>query len=152
VKKLRIYVDTSVVGGCMDTEFAEISKRLIAEIARGRFIFLLSATTVRELEAAPENVRRVLESLPPETVEYLALTSEMLSLRDAYVAAGVVGSGSIRDAEHIAVASVTGADLVVSWNFKHIVHFDKIAGYNAVNLMNGYKSVAIFSPREVVKT
>jgi len=41
-------------------------------------------------------------------------------------------------------------DFVVSWNFKHIVHFEKISGYQAVNLMNGYRKIRIYSPREVV--
>ena len=44
-----------------------------------------------------------------------------------------------------------GVDLVASWNFKHIVHYDKIAGYNAVNLLNGYRPVQIFSPKEIVE-
>ena len=38
-----------------------------------------------------------------------------------------------------------------SWNFKHIVHFEKIAGYQGVNSLRGYRSPKIYSPREVVK-
>ena len=41
--------------------------------------------------------------------------------------------------------------LVVSWNFKHIVHFEKIVGYESVNLTQGYKPVRIHSPKEVVE-
>jgi len=141
----------SVIGGCLDREFERESRRLFDEIRAGEFSLVLSATTVRELENAPVAVRRVLDDLPPELVEYIALTEEMISLRDAYVRAGVVGASSLRDAEHIAAASVAEVDIVVSWNFKHIVHFEKIAGYNAVNLLNGYKPLAIFSPREVVE-
>lgn len=40
--------------------------------------------------------------------------------------------------------------MVVSWNFRHIVHYEKIAGYNAVNILHGYKPVLIYSPKEVV--
>ena len=54
------------------------------------------------------------------------------------------------DAEHIASASVAEVDFVVSWNFKHIVQFEKIAGYQAVNLLNGYREIRIYSPKEVV--
>ena len=57
---------------------------------------------------------------------------------------------SAADAEHIAAATVAGVDLMVSWNFKHIVHFDKIRGFEAVNLLQGYKPIRIHSPREVV--
>ena len=38
----------------------------------------------------------------------------------------------------------------VSWNFQHIVHFQKIPQYNAVNALHGYNSIAIHSPREVI--
>ena len=40
--------------------------------------------------------------------------------------------------------------MIVSWNFRHIVHFDKIRLYNAINLFNGYASIAIHSPLEVI--
>ena len=40
--------------------------------------------------------------------------------------------------------------MIVSWNFKHIVHFDKIKGYNAVNMLKGYQLIDIRSPSEVI--
>jgi len=40
---------------------------------------------------------------------------------------------------------------VVSWNFKHIVHYEKIALYNSVNILEGYPQVSIYSPLEVIK-
>jgi hypothetical protein len=71
-------------------------------------------------------------------------------LRDAYLAAGVVGAASENDAHHVALAAVARADLIVSWNFKHIVHVDKIRRFNAVNLIEGYGMIDIRSPLEVV--
>ncbi len=71
-------------------------------------------------------------------------------LRDAYIQANVVSSASTADAEHVASASVADVDFIVSWNFKHIVHYEKINGYHAVNLLNGYKQIQIYSPKEVV--
>lgn len=68
----------------------------------------------------------------------------------AYIQADVVGSASKADAEHVASASVAEVDFMVSWNFKHIVHYEKINGYHAVNLLNGYKQIQIYSPKEVV--
>ncbi len=50
---------------------------------------------------------------------------------------------------HIALATVADADIVVSWNFRHIVRFDKIRAFNAVNMEAGYKALAIHSSREV---
>ncbi len=71
-------------------------------------------------------------------------------MRDAYLSAGVVGKASKRDAAHIAAASVSRVDMIVSWNFKLIVHFDKIRGYHEVNMRLGYPPIPIYCPREVV--
>jgi hypothetical protein len=152
MRRLRVYADTSVFGGCFDEEFARESRGLFADIRAGKFLLILSATTALELAEAPERVREVLTSLPSEAVEVVSAPEEIAVLRDAYIAAGVVSEGAALDAEHIAAATVADADVVVSWNFKHIVHYDKIRGYNAVNLLQGYKSLAIHSPKEVVES
>jgi hypothetical protein len=54
------------------------------------------------------------------------------------------------DATHVALATISRADAIVSWNFRHIVHLDKMKLFNAVNLMNGYGVLTIVTPREVV--
>jgi predicted nucleic acid-binding protein len=150
MKKLRIYLDTSVFGGCFDDEFSEESKELFEQIKNGKFKLVISPTTLAELDKAPEDVQKVLANLPPEQVEIIEYSDEIGFLRDEYVKAGVVGKASKADAEHIASASFAGVDFVVSWNFKHIVHYEKISGYQAVNLLQGYKSINIYSPKEVV--
>jgi hypothetical protein len=103
-----------------------------------------------EVRRAPARVGEVFYALPHECVELVTVDQEANTLRDAYVNAGVVGSACHDDALHVALASVARCDLIVSWNFKHIVHYDKIRGYNAVNLFNGYPIIAIHSPKEVV--
>ena len=75
----------------------------------------------------------------------------MVELRDAYLKAGILGETSDADALHVAAATVLNCDIVLSWNFKHIVHFEKIQGFNAVNRMNNYKAIDIYSPPEVVE-
>ena len=150
MKQLRIYADTSVFGGCFDEEFADESKRLFEDIEKGKFILVVSGTSFRELAGAPENVRNVLAKLPSSQVEVIPGSDEIDALRDAYLKAGVVGEASKTDAEHIATASIANVDFVVSWNFKHIVHYEKIHGYHAVNLLHGYRAIEIYSPREVV--
>ena len=150
MKRFRVYADTSVFGGCFDDEFADESKRFFADIKAGRFTLVISATTLRELDQAPNEVQKVLDELPPKNVEIIESSDEITYLRDAYLEAGILNQESLSDAEHIASASVAEVDFVISWNFKHIVHFEKIAGYQAVNLMNGYKEIRIYSPKEVV--
>lgn len=150
MKKQRAYLDSSVVGGCHDSEFRAASTQLLDMAKDGQFLLLVSELLVTELEGAPAQVRRTLVELPPECVEKVAISGEAFDLRQAYLAAGVVGSAHANDALHVALATVARADLVVSWNFKHIVHLDKIRGFNAVNLREGYLPIEIRSPLEVV--
>ena len=77
------------------------------------------------------------------------MTPEMVRLGQAYVAARVVGRTARVDALHVATASVVRADVLVSWNFKHIVQLARIRGFHAVNLRLGYPLVEIRSPLEV---
>lgn len=74
------------------------------------------------------------------------LTPDIIRLRNAYLDAGIVTEKSIEDAAHVAAATVSGCRAIVSWNFKHIVHFDKIRQYNIVNELNGYNRIDIFLP------
>jgi hypothetical protein len=83
-------------------------------------------------------------------MELVPIDEEVLELRDAYISAGILSPNSAEDAAHVAAAAVAGVDLIVSWNFRHIVHFDKIRMYNAVNSLRGYKPLEIRSPSEVV--
>src|SRR5580704_6001106 len=149
-RPLRVYADTSVFGGCFDDEFKAESVGFFEEVRQGRFIVVVSNVTLDELELAPDLVRGVLADLPPQQVEIVSASPESDALRDAYLEAAVVGPASINDAAHIAVATISKVDLVVSWNFKHIVHFERIGGYEGVNSLRGYRSPRIYSPREVV--
>ncbi|MBI4560022.1 MAG: hypothetical protein HY706_20715 [Candidatus Hydrogenedentes bacterium] len=82
-------------------------------------------------------------------IERLEVTDEVEVLADAYVAAGILSEASKNDALHVAVASVARADLIVSWNFRHMVNFQRIQLYNSVNLANGYGLIDVRSPLEV---
>ena len=150
MKKLRIYIDTSVVGGCHDDEFEEPSRQLLDMARSGDITLLVSELLVTELADAPYKVKSVLSGLPRGAVEAVGIAAEAIELRSAYMVAEVVGVKHGNDALHVALATVARADLIVSWNFKHIVHFDKIRGFNAVNLREGYLPIAIHSPLEVV--
>ena len=150
MRRLRVYVDTSVIGGCFDEEFAKESRALVEAAREGRFVLLLSDLLAAELGAGTPELQDVLQGLAAESFESVAISEESVRLRDAYLMAGVVGPPHDKDAHHIALATVARADLVVSWNFKHIVHWEKMRGFNAVNLREGYPPIEIHSPREVV--
>jgi len=148
--KFRIYTDTSVLGGCEDEEFAEHSVRLVEGFVTGERVLVLSSLTVQELAAAPAEVRKRLAAVPEAHIETLQLDAESMEFAEAYIAAGVLTAKMRADAQHIAIASVGRVDVLVSWNFKHIVNLKRIHGYNSVNLRKGYPMIEIRTPREVL--
>ena len=147
--KPRIYTDTSVLGGCEDDEFSEHSLRLIEAFISGKLTLVISELTLRELETAPEGVRRIVEQVPVAHIEVLLLSPEVEELASAYIEEGAIGARMRADALHIALASIARVDVLVSWNFKHIVNLQRIHVYNAVNLKRGYPLLEIRSPLEV---
>jgi hypothetical protein len=149
MRKSRVYVDTSVIGGCCDSEFQEWSNGLLDDFEAGRYALLLSSLTDAEIEDAPEEVKDVYHRFRELALEVLDLSDEAMGLADEYLQHGIIPENFLDDARHIAIATVAAADILVSWNFKHIVHYDKIQKFNAVNLEIGYKPISIHSPREV---
>lgn len=149
MKKLRVYIDTSVIAGCLDDEFSLESNQLMEAIKQEKFILLMSDIIVSELINASQAVKDILLSIPQRVIEVVKITPEVLQLRDAYINEGVVTSKSINDATHVAAATIARAAAIISWNFKHIVRLDKMKGYNQINLLNGYGILTIISPLEV---
>src|SRR5437867_4046930 len=150
MKKLRIYTDTSVIGGCFDPEFELWSNRLLAAFRRGEYIAVLSSVTAAEVEQAPEEVKQIHAELIEVGAELLPVSLEAMDLLDKYKAKGILAPKFQNDMLHIAVATAADTDVLVSWNFRHIVRLNKIRLFNAVNIACGYKPLTICSPREVV--
>jgi hypothetical protein len=115
----------------------------------GNFIPVLSDLTFQEISRAPEPVKQTLAELLTYGPEILPITDDALSLADLYLKRAILTPKYRDDGIHIALASLANVDVVVSWNFKHIVHYDKIRLFNAVNIEQGIKTIAIYSPREV---
>lgn len=145
----RLYLDTSVVGGCFDAEFAEDSRRIIQGVLDGKARFLFTEILSAELIHAPEAVRVLFNALPVAMLEKIEFTSEIEELAREYVARGVVTEAWLDDCRHVAAATVARADAIISWNFRHIVKLDKIKAYNQINLLTGYGVLTILSPKEV---
>ncbi|TAF78055.1 MAG: PIN domain-containing protein [Bacteroidetes bacterium] len=147
----RIYLDTSIFGGYYEPEFEFWTKVLFDKIFKGEYKVLVSRLTDIELENAPQKVKNLAISLPKSNIEWLDITTEAVELADKYIDEKVVGQTSHSDCIHIAIATLYHADVLVSWNFKHIVNHIRIRGYNAVNYKYGHKILDIRSPREVLK-
>ncbi|MEO8852669.1 MAG: hypothetical protein ABI359_02765 [Ginsengibacter sp.] len=146
----RLYFDTSVFGGVYDEEFEEISILLFEKVKLGKIICVYSDLSETELKNAPEKVRNFFIDLPKNYTEFVEVTEEAYLLAEKYLAEKVVGKTSADDCKHIATATISKVDILVSWNFKHIVNVFRIRGCNSINLRYGYSQIDIRSPKEIV--
>lgn len=146
---LRIYADTSVLGGCHDREFAAPSQRLLTAFVRGNCRLVLSELTLAELAEAPIFARNTVASIPPENIERSHYSPEADELANRYIHEGAISLRMRADALHIAMATLAAVDVLVSWNFRHIVNLRQIHAYNEVNRRLGYTYLEIRTPIEV---
>ena len=146
----RFYFDTSVFGGVFDAEFEEDSVILFERVSLGLITCVYSNLTESELKNAPQQVQDFFFNVKNEHKERLQITPEALDLARKYIDEKVVGETSFDDCLHIAMATINKADILISWNFKHIVNVYRIRGYNSVNLRLGYPTLEIRSPKEIV--
>ena len=145
-----LYLDTSVIGGCFDDEWKEASVELFRQSSLGLYRLAASVVTAREVMRAPTRVQQHFASTFTDAAQIHELTAEAESLAQAYLAAGVVTPKYADDARHVAIATVHGLIVIVSWNFHHLANLRREAGFNAVNLLQGYPQVRILSPLELI--
>ena len=151
MKQQRIYIDTSIVGGFFDEEFEKETKMLFQRLENKEIVFVVSTVLGQELNDAPEHVKTLLQKYDKSCFEEIEITAEAKQLANKYIAEKVVGRTSFEDCCHIALATIHKVDVLASWNFKHIVNLERIKGYNAVNLKNGYQILEIRNPKELVR-
>jgi len=151
VAKLRIYIDSSVFGGLLDTTLPQRLAATQAFLERvGEFDACVSAAVVEELSAHGDagkrecllSACRSLARIPSEGTEIDALVAE-------YLRWGALPASAQADARHVAAASVARLDTIVSWNFKHLVRLRTRRLVQAVNAAVGLAGVDIVSPEEL---
>jgi hypothetical protein len=149
MKIQRVYIDTSVIGGCFDAEFELWSNGLMEDFRTGKLKAVVSDVIAAEVKDAPAAVQALFIELLALSPDQIHADDAAFELADAYQQRGILTPKYYDDGLHIALATISEVDVLVSWNFKHIVHFDKIRLFNAANLEFGYKPLQIYSPREV---
>lgn len=145
------YLDTSVFGGYFDEEFSSNTIPFFDRIFEEQITVIVSELLENELAGAPDFVIELFKEIMNNNVQYVNVTPEVERLADNYINEKVVGQTSYADCTHIALATINKADIMASWNFKHIVNIDRIRGYNAVNLKLGYPILEIRTPKEIFK-
>jgi hypothetical protein len=117
MKPLRVYIDTSVVGGCLEPEFRAPSLELFQRFRDGSMILVASNLLGTELASAPGPVRAMMDDAAL-CRENVLVTAAARSLTSRYIEEGIIGWARRFDALHVATATVHGVDLLVSWDFR----------------------------------
>jgi predicted nucleic acid-binding protein len=157
MRKLLLYLDTSVISFALSedipNEDRNITLKLIEEINKGKYVGLISDVVVREIGNTRDSAKRdqLLKLVNQiELNDILAVDKESDSLADKYIKENVIPAVYRDDALHIALASVKGLDILVSWNFKHLVKHKTRMEVAGINTLLGYKVIDICTPWEVL--
>jgi hypothetical protein len=150
MKVYKIYLDTSVIShlDAPDTpEKMNDTLKLWADIKAGLYEAHISDLTIAEIDRCPEPKRTIMLSALLE-IEYTEIQQDERAkqLSQLYFEVGGLPPKSREDAAHIAIASVYDCDIILSWNFKHIVNIRAMTAVEDVNVKKRYKNIRILSP------
>lgn len=151
---MKFYLDTSVFGGIFDKEFEYDTAEFLKYVREIRAEVIYSNIVVKELEQSPEHVKNVIQLLEVEkkiNTRRININDAAENLAKTYIEEGALTEKCEEDARHIALASIYDEiDILISWNFKHMVNFMRIKQYNSINLRLGYRNIDIRTPKEAI--
>jgi len=148
--KLRIYIDTSVVSAYVDDRLPERRRATVEFWSRlVEYEVAISELTKTEIEATGDRALREEMARLVQPFAVRAIDDEARRWAQQYVRRGVFSPGTFEDALHVPVAVVSRQDMVVSWNFRHLVNRRRRALINEVNILMGYPTIEILAPPEV---
>jgi predicted nucleic acid-binding protein len=150
----KIYLETTMFNYYFDTDRDAHADTvtLFEECAAGKFEPYTSDYTLEELErtADAEKREKMLKLIERFNITVLTKSDEANELADKYILEGALPPGSLSDARHIAITSISGLDTIVSLNFNHIVRAKTARLTEAINRIRGYHAVSIDSPMGVL--
>ena len=148
---MRIYLDTSVLSAMFDArnpERLEITKEFFEQRAADQLV--VSELTLAEITATPNSEIRKAMLEMAERFETVQVAPDADRLAAKYIDAGAFVEAFSADAYHVAIAVVCGVDVILSWNFRHIVRWKTRDTVNMVNTREGYPHIEISSPGEML--
>jgi predicted nucleic acid-binding protein len=154
MRKLSVYVETSVWSQAFAEDAPEMrraTEQFLAEARRGEYDLFISAVVLQEIGRADEQLARQLRKLVDECAPVvLSFDDDLDRLAQAFLEHSVVPPSKIEDAQHVAAAVANELDVLVSWNYRHLVNVRRREEFHQVSVMNGYyKPLQIVTPPEV---
>ncbi len=154
-KKIRVYLDTSVVSYLDQQDAPEKmaeTKEVWERIKDGDYEIFISTLVIDELQKCREPKRALLLNfLRQIKFTILEVNEETVRLAEKFIDFGVLKKKSFEDCQHIAAAILSNCDIIVSWNFKHIVNVKTIRGIKVVTTLEGYKDILIYPPSALLE-
>jgi predicted nucleic acid-binding protein len=153
MKKLRLYIDTSILGGIFDIENykrVKTAETLLQLIKNGVYEGFISLLTIEEIMEAPGRIHEKLQdAISDSGFKILEETEESIGLANTYLKDKAIPEKYRDDARHIAIGVIHELDYIVSWNYKHMVNITVRRLINSTNLKMAYAPIEIISPEEV---
>ena len=155
--KAKVYLDTSVISylePCDAPEQMQITRNVWETFKSDKYSLYVSDVMIRELAACKDEAKRksLLSHLLEIDYTVVNVTKEAFAFAEHIIDFGILKKRSFDDCQHIAAAIVSNCDVIISWNFKHIVNYDTIRGIKVLTTMEGYKDIAIYSPEVFQET
>jgi predicted nucleic acid-binding protein len=154
MKKLKIYLDSSVVSYLDQQDAPERmaeTHRLWEKIKAGEFDVVISSVVEVEINRCEDAKKDTLLDFLDE-IEYnvVEIDDRAVEIASRFVDLGILRQKNLNDCRHIAAAIISGCDIIVSWNFKHMVNYKTIMGVKAVTALEGYDDLLIYAPSSLI--
>ncbi len=154
MRKLDIYIETSVWSHVFANDAPEsraATERFIDDARKGQYELYVSDVVMDEFAKASEELRRLLRGLVTDlSPVFLDFDDDASILSREYIQHGIVPPSKVDDARHVAVAVANELDILLSWNYRHLVNVRRRELFHQVSVNNGYfKPLQIITPPEV---
>ena len=150
MRKLKLYLDTSIISYLFAEDTPEkMNDTLLLwkDLISDKYDIFMSPVVINEIRNCTEPRQSMMfEKLEQINFHILNEIDEIFALADEYIKGGVLNAKNHDDCLHIAYAVVYNCDIIVSWNFKHLVNFKTINKVKVVNAIHLYKEISIISP------
>lgn len=155
-KKIRIYLDTSVISYLDQQDSPQRMKETqdVWEILKfNNYEVVLSSIALGEIsECNNEKAERLTEYLSEIDYIYYNADKDTEELANLVIQENILKPKSIDDALHIASAILSDSDIILSWNFKHLVNIETINGVRKICFNRNFnKIIDIYSPNILLK-
>ena len=155
MKKTKLYLDTSVPSFLFaddSPEKREVTIQFWDILKIGLYNIVISDILLTEISRSEVPSSQQLEDKLAEIIlEIVSVNEDIYSLAQKYIDEGIIPQKYQDDALHIALATYSEADALISWNFKHMVNLKTIRGVNGINRMLGFKELEILTPQSWIQ-